>query len=164
MAKTEIVNTSFNCQNKILYIQNLMHIYKYILTTFVSLTCIFFFFFELPFWRVGKSQRKFLGGGRGKSIFFHYFGERHWNFYDPKIEIWKISYSENKVKLNNEDKSKYNNNEIKEIIKPKYIILIFKKFKNFLQLAFNLLKIDNKNLRPRCAICLKITNIRTWKM
>ena len=65
MAKTEIVNTSFNCQNKILYIQNLMHIYKYILTTFVSLTCIFFFF-ELPFWRVGKSQRKFLGGGEEK--------------------------------------------------------------------------------------------------
>ena len=99
-----------------------------------------------------------------KSIFYYYFGEGNWNFYDPKLEIWKISYYENKGKLNNEDKSKYDNNEIKEIIKPKYIIFIFKNFKNSLKLAFNLLKINIKNLRARCAICLNITNIHTWKM
>ena len=64
---------------------------------------------------MGKGQKKFLGGS-GKNIFFHYFGEGNWNFYDPKIEVWKINYYENKVKLNNEDKSKNNDNEIKEII------------------------------------------------
>ena len=71
--------------------------------------------FDLPAWRVGKGQKKFLEG-RGKSIFFHYFGEGNWKFYDPKIEIGKINYHENKVKLNNEDRSKNNDNEIKEII------------------------------------------------
>ena len=37
----------------------------------------------------GKGQKKFLGrgGGGGGDIFFHYFGEGNWNFYDPKIEF-----------------------------------------------------------------------------
>ena len=40
---------------------------------------------------------------RGK-VFFHYFGGgRNSNFYNPKIEICKINYCENKVKLNNKD-------------------------------------------------------------
>ena len=43
MAKIEIMDTSFNCQNKTLYIKNLMHTYKYILTIFATLTCFFFF-------------------------------------------------------------------------------------------------------------------------
>ena len=59
-------------------------------------------------------------GVRGKSgeedMFFHYFCGENYNFYDPKIEIWKINYCENKVKLKNKDNSKNNDNEIKEIV------------------------------------------------
>ena len=46
-------------------------------------------------------------------------------FIIQKIEIWKINYSENKVKLNNKDKCKNNVNENNQIIKPKNIIFIF---------------------------------------
>ena len=48
-------------------------------------------------------------------LFFNYFGEGNWIF-DPKVEVWKINYYENKVKFNNENKNKNNDNEIKEII------------------------------------------------
>ena len=58
-----------------------------------------------------------MSGDERKKHFLALFWRGNWNFYDPtKIEIWKISYYENKVKLNNEDKSKSNDNEIKEII------------------------------------------------
>ena len=110
IAKIEIVNTSFNCQNKILYIRNLMHIYKYKLSQKLAL-----FVFWDSCLKNGKMSEKILGA-RGKSIFFHYFGEGTWNFYDTKIQTWKINYNEKKVKLNNEDKSKNNDNEIKDII------------------------------------------------
>ena len=66
----------------------------------------------------GERSEKFLEGRkkRGGDVFFNYFGEGKWNFYDRKM-ICKINYCENKVKLNNKDNSKKNNvNEIKEII------------------------------------------------
>ena len=88
MAKTEIVDTSFNWQNKILYFKNLMHICNYILTIFVSLTCIFFFFFFtslLEDWE--KVRKNFYGGGGEEKTFYSI-----------------------------EDRSKKNDNEAKEII------------------------------------------------
>ena len=79
-------------------------------------------------------------------------------FIIQKTEIWKINYSENKVKLNNKDKCKNNVNEINQIIKPKNIIFISLKF---FAPGIYLLKLNNKNSRARCAICL--TNKDTGK-
>ena len=72
IAKIEIVDTSSTCQNKIVYIKNLTHIYKYILTIFASLT----WFFDLLAWRVGKGQTKFLGGGGEEKAFSSIILER----------------------------------------------------------------------------------------
>ena len=44
------------------------------------------------------------------------FSSMNWNLYDPKIQVCKINYSGNKIRLNNKNNSKNNNNEIKEII------------------------------------------------
>ena len=48
-----------------------------------------------------------------------------------KQRFEKINYYENNIKLNNKDNSKNNDNEIKEIIQPKYIIFIFIKVKEY---------------------------------
>ena len=84
-------------------------------------------------------------------------------FMIQKKETCKINYFENKVKLNNKDNSKNNDNEIKEIISPKYIVLISSKVQQFFAARIYLLKLINKNSRARCAIWLKITNKDTRK-
>ena len=116
----------------------------------------------------GKVKKNLLVGWVGGEkkrgdIFSYYFGVGNWNFYDPKKETCKINYFENKVKLNNKDNSKNNDNEIKEIISPKYIILISSKVQQFFAARIYLLKLINKNSRARCAIWLKITNKDTRK-
>ena len=56
------------------------------------------------------------GWKKGGRHFVPLFWRENWNFYDPKIEICKINYCKNKVKLNSKDNNKNNVNEDKEII------------------------------------------------
>ena len=64
-------------------------------------------FFDLPAWRGGG------GGGRGSEKFFSIMQEGASEIFDPKIEIYKINYHENKNKIN---KDTNNVDKTKEII------------------------------------------------
>ena len=81
----------------------------------------------------------FQGEEKGGDIFFHSFGGRL-KFHDPKIEICKINYCENIVKLNNKDNSKNNVNEIEKIVQPMYFIFI--KFPEFFAAGICQLKLS----------------------
>lgn len=62
--------------------------------------------FLMPLFEGERSEGgKRLGEGKGGDIFFH------WSFYDPKKEICKINFCENKLKLDNKDNSKNDVNE-----------------------------------------------------
>ena len=135
MLKTEIVDTSFNCQNKIISIKNLMHIYKYILTIF-SLTrfsfslVLFFFVFFLVFFVLFCFLTSLLEKWEKIRKNFQKEEEKAFSsiILERGTEIFMIQ-----------------NQRIEKLITmnyfyPKYVIFIFKKLKNFLQLAFTYLK------------------------
>ena len=63
-------------------------------------------FFDLPAWRGG-------GGGGESEKFFSIMQEGASEIFDPKIEIYKINYRENKNKIN---KDTNNVDKTKEII------------------------------------------------
>ena len=70
-------------------------------------------FFDLPAWRGGGGGGGWRGWGAwvGK-ILFHYAGGAS-EIFDPKVEIYKINYRENKNKIN---KDTNNVDKTKEII------------------------------------------------
>ena len=119
---------------------------------------------DLPAWREQKDQQKFLGGrgGEGEGIFSYYFGGGNWNFYDPEIEICKINYCKNKVKLNNKDNSKNNINGIRKLFNLSISFPFSLQFKNFLQLAFTYSNSTIKT-QEQGVQCLKIANTGNWK-
>ena len=109
------------CHNNILCIKNLIHIW------------IYFTIFEregkwlASLLEEGERSEKISRRGRKKAEARHIlslFWRGELNFYDPKIKIWKINYCKSKVKSNNKDNSKNNDNEIKETIYSKYIFFI----------------------------------------
>ena len=118
-----------------------------------------FLFFPSAFSR----SLMFLSKGAHAFVFFsYYFGGGNWNFYDPEIEICKINYCKNKVKLNNKDNSKNNINGIRKLFNLSISFPFSLQFKNFLQLAFTYSNSTIKT-QEQGVQCLKIANTGNWK-